>query len=123
MFGAYELNPVASNAQESVPIPDGLDLDSWISPPPRDALSNGAVDEFDEVVEKEQRKSRKGKGKETKKSKSKGKKKMEYDEEHDTNSPAPPEVETEEQRAERDRVRSYSVSGFESVLRYPPAEG
>ncbi|KAH8835125.1 Adaptor protein complex AP-3 delta subunit [Flagelloscypha sp. PMI_526] len=31
---SYELNPVAQSAQQSVPIPFGLDLDSWIVPPP-----------------------------------------------------------------------------------------
>lgn len=33
LFSAYELNPVASHAQASVPVPDGLDLDAWIVPP------------------------------------------------------------------------------------------
>jgi len=38
LFSAYELNPVASHAQTSVPIPDGLDLDAWIVPPPREPV-------------------------------------------------------------------------------------
>jgi AP-3 complex subunit delta len=36
LFTSYELNPVAPNAQASVPIPEGLDLDAWIVPPPPD---------------------------------------------------------------------------------------
>ena len=30
--GAYSLNPVAAEAQTSVPVPEGLDLDAWIVP-------------------------------------------------------------------------------------------
>lgn len=108
LFGSYELNPVALTAQESVPIPDGLDLDSWIVPPPQEALYNGANGGLDEANEKEQKKSRKGKGKETKKSKSKGKKRTENDEEFEEPvNPTPQEVETEAQRAERERVSCY----------------
>ncbi|CAH8585204.1 unnamed protein product [Dicrocoelium dendriticum] len=29
-----EINPVAPNAQHKVPVPDGLDLNGWINPPP-----------------------------------------------------------------------------------------
>jgi AP-3 complex subunit delta-1 len=32
-----ELNPVASKAQKKVPIPEGLDLDSWINDPPSES--------------------------------------------------------------------------------------
>lgn len=31
-----ELNPVAPKAQKKVPLPEGLDLDSWINEPPSD---------------------------------------------------------------------------------------
>lgn len=34
---AGELNPVAPKAQKKVPVPDGLDLDSWINEPPSDS--------------------------------------------------------------------------------------
>ncbi|CAJ0963273.1 unnamed protein product [Ranitomeya imitator] len=36
---AGELNPVAPKAQKKVPIPEGLDLDSWINEPPSDSES------------------------------------------------------------------------------------
>jgi AP-3 complex subunit delta len=39
LFAAHELNPVASSAQASVPVPDGLNLDEWFSlPPPEPAI-------------------------------------------------------------------------------------
>ncbi|KAF8588353.1 Adaptor protein complex AP-3 delta subunit [Ramaria rubella] len=56
---SYELNPVAREAQASVPIPDGLDLDSWIVAPLKEESTeslNGAV------------KRKKGKGKSKEKS-------------------------------------------------------
>ncbi|XP_050403527.1 AP-3 complex subunit delta-1 isoform X1 [Patella vulgata] len=34
---AGDLNPVAIKAQKKVPVPDGLDLDKWINPPPSDS--------------------------------------------------------------------------------------
>lgn len=34
---AGELNPVAAKAQKKVPVPEGLDLDSWINEPPSDS--------------------------------------------------------------------------------------
>ncbi|KAF8488683.1 adaptin N terminal region-domain-containing protein [Gautieria morchelliformis] len=44
LCAAYELNPVAREAQASVPVPDGLDLDAWIVPPPReDALETATT--------------------------------------------------------------------------------
>jgi AP-3 complex subunit delta len=36
---------VASAAQDSVPIPEGLDLDSFIMPPPKDAITGVAETE------------------------------------------------------------------------------
>ena len=40
LFTSYDLNPVAPTAQASVPVPQGLDLDTWIVSPPRDALED-----------------------------------------------------------------------------------
>ncbi|KAF8899233.1 Ap3d1 protein [Infundibulicybe gibba] len=63
LFAIHELNPVALNAQASVPIPDGLDLDAWIVPPPPEAK----VIEPSELLEKKgksSKKVKKGKGKE-----------------------------------------------------------
>ena len=37
----YDLNPVAREAQASVPVPEGLDLDSWIITPPKEDLLEG----------------------------------------------------------------------------------
>lgn len=34
---AGDLNPVAAKAQRKVPLPDGLDLDKWINPPPAES--------------------------------------------------------------------------------------
>ncbi|KAK7063926.1 AP-3 complex subunit delta [Favolaschia claudopus] len=56
---AYELNPVALTAQASVPIPDGLDLDAWIVPPPQEPVVAIEPD-----YEAKVRKIKKGKAKE-----------------------------------------------------------
>ncbi|XP_061433335.1 AP-3 complex subunit delta-1-like isoform X1 [Lethenteron reissneri] len=48
-----ELNPVAPKAQKKVPIPDGLDLDSWINEP-----SSGSEEEEEEDGENEGKRKR-----------------------------------------------------------------
>ena len=102
---AYPLNPVASTAQASVPIPEGLDLDAWIVPPPKDEELGESTD---------RKKSKKGKEKEGSRSRKSGKKKQRPENEV-TLTPAEPEVETPDERAERERVRLYlphSVTRF-----------
>jgi len=43
LFSVYDLNPVASSAQASVAVPDGVDLDAWfVSPPVEVILPDGA---------------------------------------------------------------------------------
>jgi len=61
LFGSYELNPVASCAQASVPVPEGLDLDAWIVSPPQEASQVGQ--QGDDQTRKKT-KTRKAKGKE-----------------------------------------------------------
>lgn len=61
LFTGYELNPVGINAQASVVIPGGLDLDSWIVPPPCEAEPQHVDDEKDGSGKKFR--SKKGKGK------------------------------------------------------------
>lgn len=63
LISAYELNPVAANAQASVPVPEGLDLDSWIMPPPREVVPDIRADEGGDGTEKRKKKSKKGKDK------------------------------------------------------------
>ncbi|KAH0591305.1 AP-3 complex subunit delta-1 [Termitomyces sp. J132] len=84
----YELNPVATNAQASVPIPEGLDLDAWIVPPPQQIVADPPPDK---------KKGKKGKGKDNKPKSSKKKKKVEVE---DGDELAPVE-ETPEEIAER----------------------
>lgn len=77
LFSSYELNPVAPEAQASVAIPEGLDLDAWIVPQAKPAVDEPAA----EVGVKKKKKGGKGKGKErdtgdgSGKSKKSGKKK------------------------------------------------
>ncbi|KAF8665329.1 hypothetical protein AX16_000348 [Volvariella volvacea WC 439] len=109
LFSAYDLNPVALNAQASVPIPDGLDLDAWIVPPPKEP------DPAPVVSEGKTKKSKKGKEKAKEKDingLSRGKKKK-RDKENDheiIDSPhvvlTPAEEETPEERAERERRKA-----------------
>lgn len=114
LFAAYELNPVSVNAQASVPVPEGLDLDAWIVPPPREVRT---VEE-DETGDRKGKKSKTGKGKAKAKDvngKTKSGKKKQR-EEHDSVvlTPAEPEVETPEEKEERKRVshlRSHVLLG------------
>lgn len=108
LFSAYDLNPVAASAQASVPIPEGLNLDAWIVPPPQEDVGDGALGVDGEPAVVKVKKSKKGKGKAVNGGKTK-KPKAPYDAEGvDTLAAAP--VETEEERAEREQVRIIAVS-------------
>ncbi|TCD71148.1 AP-3 complex subunit delta [Steccherinum ochraceum] len=107
LFTAYELNTVAPNAQASVPIPEGLDLDAWIVPPPMDAMKHVVEpDEDGTIVEtKKVKKMKKGKGKETGGTvKAKTKKNKDGDSPRDTLEPA--EEMTEAERSEQERLKA-----------------
>jgi len=43
LFSTYELNSVNSAAQDSISVPEGLDLDVWIVPPPQEFLMPAAA--------------------------------------------------------------------------------
>ncbi|KAF8627249.1 hypothetical protein AX15_004456 [Amanita polypyramis BW_CC] len=107
LSGTYSLNPVANMAQASVPVPEGLDLDTWIVPPPKESTMDELVEPTDR---KKKGKKTKGKGKETTNDKSdkKSGKKKRKDEESGliVLSPAEPEIETAEERAERERRKA-----------------
>ncbi|KIK25351.1 hypothetical protein PISMIDRAFT_9708 [Pisolithus microcarpus 441] len=100
LFSAYELNPVASAAQASVPVPEGLSLDTWIVP----SIQVPVHDEHESEVlveKKVKKKSKKGKEKESSNgTRSKGMKKKKEDEE--VLVPLE-ESETPEEIAERER--------------------
>jgi AP-3 complex subunit delta-1 len=102
----YDLNPVALNAQASVPVPEGLDLDAWIVPPPPDTAFDSAGEE-DDGVERKAKKTKKGKEKAHNGSKSKGGKKRQKEEGAAvTLATVASTVETAEERAEVERVRA-----------------
>ncbi|XP_031634118.1 AP-3 complex subunit delta [Contarinia nasturtii] len=44
---AGDLNPVAPKAQKKVPLPDGLDLDAWINPPPSESSDSSDEEQTD----------------------------------------------------------------------------
>lgn len=44
---AGDLNPVAPKAQRKVPVPDGLDLDAWINPPPAESSESSDEEQTD----------------------------------------------------------------------------
>ncbi|KAF9245651.1 adaptin N terminal region-domain-containing protein [Melanogaster broomeanus] len=102
LFSTYELAPVASAAQASVPIPDGLDLDAWIVP-----SMQGSLAEDDEVAERKPKKSKKGKEKALpNQTKAKGgKKKRREDSPPVELAPQEPE-ETAEEIEERERLKA-----------------
>ncbi|KIL71660.1 hypothetical protein M378DRAFT_115001 [Amanita muscaria Koide BX008] len=103
LTAAYTLNPVAAAAQASVPVPDGLDLDAWIVPPPQEDLS-------EESVDRKKKKSKKGKEKERDDIKRSGKKKRKQEDNNNLAVLAPTEAEveteTETERAERERRKA-----------------
>ncbi|KAI6010568.1 adaptin N terminal region-domain-containing protein, partial [Pisolithus microcarpus] len=95
LFSAYELNPVALAAEASIPVPVGLDLDTWISPSIQSAVL---------VEKKVKKKSKKGKEKESPNgSRSKGMKKKKEGEK--VLVPLE-ESETPEEIAERERLKA-----------------
>ena len=99
LVSAHPLNPVASAAQANVPIPEGLDLDKWIVPPPKNVVPTPTAEE-----EERGRRSKKKKGK---KKEANGKVKEKPTSkllQEDALTPAP---ETEEEKAERERVSSF----------------
>lgn len=50
---AGDLNPVAPKAQRKVQIPDGLNLDEWINPPPVESSSSSDDEQTDLFVAKD----------------------------------------------------------------------
>lgn len=90
---------MAQSAQQSIPIPEGLNLDAWIVPPPQ---------EIDE--ERKIKKSKKGKGKEINGSKPRSgkRKKGDHVEEIVEEDPvASQDLETPEERAQREQVNKW----------------
>lgn len=103
LFSTYDLNPVAVGAQASVPVPEGLNLDAWIVPPPKDDVDDEVTDANGEAATIKVKKSKKGKGKAVNGGKTKKSHAHHDAEALDTPSAAP--VETEEERSEREQVR------------------
>ncbi|KAG1868262.1 adaptin N terminal region-domain-containing protein [Suillus subalutaceus] len=128
LFSSHELNPVASIAQASVAVPEGLDLDAWIVPSMQDRVAEEGDD--GEVTERKIKRNKKGKEKESAsrtKVKS-GKKKQK--EGHYQEELAPQEEETAEEKAERERLKAERLERMRDDPYYivddrpqkPPAE-
>ncbi|KAI0286853.1 Ap3d1 protein [Russula aff. rugulosa BPL654] len=104
LFSAYELNSVNTAAQDSIPVPESLDLDAWIVPPPREYTMPEAVpaDYTPEGERPSVKKKLKGKGKH------KGKEKMSLAATYGSQTepiPSPGLSETEEDKAELEKRR------------------
>lgn len=102
LISTYELNPVAAGAQASVPVPEGLDLDTWIVPPPPEPDSETRANEKGNGggLEKK-KKSKKGKDKAVEPS-ANGNKRLKDNKEQVVLLPGGDE--TPEERAARERV-------------------
>ncbi|KAF9180025.1 AP-3 complex subunit delta [Haplosporangium sp. Z 767] len=74
LFFNQELNPVAPKAQKKVPIPEGLDLESWIHEPVPEQVSESSDDDFLNEHGSGLGYGWSGEGASTRKSKKKGKK-------------------------------------------------
>ena len=101
LFSTYELNSVNTAAQDSIPVPESLDLDAWIVPPPREYNMPDAVptDYAPDGERPSVKKKLKGKGKH------KGKEKMSQAAAHSSQTEPIPSAglsETEEDKAERE---------------------
>lgn len=103
LFSVYELNPVGANAQASVAVPEGLDLDAWIVPPPREITPQAEAENDEDIKEIKKKKSKKGKGKESTPTSSK-KKKVRGDGEPVVLTPMESDNETPEEKAQREKV-------------------
>jgi AP-3 complex subunit delta-1 len=101
LFDVYELNPVASSAQASVPIPEGLDLDAWFVPPPPEPVAH--AEEESAVVEKK-KKAKKGKAKEVESPSAGKKKKTKSTQDEVILTPSNESPETLEEKALREKV-------------------
>jgi AP-3 complex subunit delta-1 len=103
LFSAYELNSVNIVAQDSVPVPESLDLDAWIVPPPREftqpdaAVADDAQGGEGRLIKKKLKGKGKGKGKE------KSSRAPAHGPQTDPN-PSLGHSETEEDRVEREKV-------------------
>jgi len=107
LFSVYELNSVNIFAQDSIPVPESLDLDAWIVPPPREFTlpDAAAVDgpQGDELPSN--KKKVKGKGKGKGKGKEIGPKSTTLGSQPDPiPSPSPGPSETEEDKIEREKA-------------------
>jgi AP-3 complex subunit delta-1 len=103
LFSAYELNSVNNAAQDSIPLPESLDLDVWIVPPPREFTVPEAVtaDDTQEGERPSSKKKLKNKGKR------KGKERMSQGATLGSQTDPVPSAgpsETEEDRVEREKA-------------------
>jgi AP-3 complex subunit delta len=103
LFSTYELNSVNTAAQDCIPVPESLDLDAWIVPPPREYTLPDAVpaDYTPEGERPSVKKKLKGKGKH------KGKEKMSQAAAHSSQTEPIPSSglsETEEDKAELEKA-------------------
>jgi AP-3 complex subunit delta-1 len=104
LFSPYELNSVNSAAQDSISVPEGLDLDVWIVPPPQEFLMPAAavVDNYPEGEHPPTKKKVKSKAKAKTRSS-----KVAIIEPHDpqTDPINPPDPSETEERIENERRR------------------
>jgi AP-3 complex subunit delta-1 len=103
LFSTYELNSVNTAAQDSIPVPESLDLDTWIVPPPREYTMPEAVpaDYTPEGERTSVKKKHKGKGNH------KGKEKLSQAAIHSSQTEpihSPGLSETEEDKAELEKA-------------------
>jgi len=119
LFSTYELNTVNAAAQESISVPEGLDIDVWIVPPPQEFLmpASAFTDDSQAGEHPQTKKKVKSKGKGKGKVKSSEVATMEP---HDpqTDPMNPPYTSDTEERLENERVSSLGCLTFETASAY-----
>ncbi|KAI0059437.1 Adaptor protein complex AP-3 delta subunit, partial [Artomyces pyxidatus] len=118
LFSTYDLNPVNPAAQANVPIPDGLDLESWIVQPPKDA----APEPSSATLGDDERPLKKVKGKGKAKAKSKGTVQKNGTGPQVVLTPSETPAETAEERIQREKQRLARLERQRDDPYYIPVE-
>jgi AP-3 complex subunit delta len=124
LFSNYQLNSVNITAQDSIPVPEFLDLDVWIVPPPKEFSTADAatVNDTQQGERPLTKKKVKGKGKEKRKEKDSKVLSIEPLDTQPDHTPSPGPSETEEEKIEREKASNLIKSALQRSNLSSPAK-